>query len=106
VRLCWQVGELHFDRNPSNYFQDVEQASFAPANVVPGIGYSPDRMLQVRDSLAFQDNMGRWSTVRLTEQILSMGSLMKEEPGAATTGSYVAQSEWGPSAKQGKRFAQ
>jgi catalase len=43
-----EVGELHFDRNPSNYFQDVEQASFAPANVVPGIGYSPDRVLQAR----------------------------------------------------------
>ena len=51
------MGELHFDRNPSNYFQDVEQASFAPANVVPGIGYSPDRVLQVREPPACHDNV-------------------------------------------------
>ncbi len=36
------------DRNPDNYFADVEQAAFNPVNVVPGMGYSPDRMLQAR----------------------------------------------------------
>ncbi|GAA3710251.1 catalase [Zhihengliuella alba] len=43
-----EVGEFELNRNPENYFQDVEQAAFTPANVVPGIGYSPDRMLQGR----------------------------------------------------------
>ena len=43
-----EVGELVLNRNPENYFQDVEQAAFTPANVVPGIGFSPDRMLQGR----------------------------------------------------------
>ena len=43
-----KVGILELNRNPENYFQDVEQAAFNPANVVPGIGYSPDRMLQGR----------------------------------------------------------
>lgn len=43
-----EVGVLELNRNPENYFQDVEQAAFTPANVVPGIGYSPDRMLQAR----------------------------------------------------------
>ena len=42
------VGELTLNRNPSNYFAEVEQAAFNPASVVPGIGFSPDRMLQGR----------------------------------------------------------
>ncbi|TXH22054.1 MAG: catalase [Chitinophagaceae bacterium] len=43
-----EVGEFELNRNPENYFADVEQAAFNPANVVPGIGFSPDRMLQAR----------------------------------------------------------
>jgi len=42
------VGVLELNRNPENYFADVEQAAFSPANVVPGIGFSPDRLLQGR----------------------------------------------------------
>lgn len=42
------VGILELNRNPENYFADVEQAAFNPAHVVPGIGFSPDRMLQAR----------------------------------------------------------
>lgn len=43
-----EVGEFELNRNPENYFADVEQAAFAPSNVVPGISFSPDRMLQAR----------------------------------------------------------
>lgn len=43
-----EVGEWELNRNAPNYFADVEQAAFAPTNVVPGIGFSPDRMLQGR----------------------------------------------------------
>ncbi|WP_425258814.1 catalase [Rubrivivax sp. RP6-9] len=43
-----EVGTLELDRNPENYFAEVEQAAFSPANVVPGIGFSPDKMLQAR----------------------------------------------------------
>lgn len=43
-----EVGYFELNRNPDNYFQDVEQAAFNPADIVPGIGYSPDRMLQGR----------------------------------------------------------
>jgi catalase len=39
---------LELNRNPENFFADVEQAAFSPANVVPGIGFSPDKMLQAR----------------------------------------------------------
>jgi catalase len=43
-----EVGEWELNRNPENYFAEVEQAAFTPANVVPGIGFSPDKMLQGR----------------------------------------------------------
>ncbi|WP_053231748.1 catalase [Sandaracinus amylolyticus] len=43
-----EVGVLELNRNPENVFAEVEQAAFTPANVVPGIGFSPDRMLQAR----------------------------------------------------------
>lgn len=43
-----EVGEFELNRNPENYFADVEQAAFTPANVVPGISFSPDKMLQGR----------------------------------------------------------
>ncbi len=43
-----EVGVLELNRNPENYFAEVEQAAFNPANIVPGIGFSPDKMLQGR----------------------------------------------------------
>ncbi|MCL1880044.1 MAG: catalase [Actinomycetia bacterium] len=43
-----EVGVLELNRNPENYFADVEQAAFNPANVVPGISFSPDKLLQGR----------------------------------------------------------
>ena len=43
-----EVGVMELNRNPENYFADVEQAAFSPANVVPGISFSPDKMLQGR----------------------------------------------------------
>ncbi|MDY0212663.1 MAG: catalase [Desulfuromonadaceae bacterium] len=43
-----EVGVLELNRNPDNYFAEVEQAAFNPANIVPGVGFSPDKMLQGR----------------------------------------------------------
>jgi catalase len=43
-----EVGVMELNRNPQNYFIEVEQSAFSPANVVPGIGHSPDKMLQFR----------------------------------------------------------
>lgn len=43
-----EVGTLELNRNPENYFTEIEQAAFSPSNVVPGIGFSPDKMLQAR----------------------------------------------------------
>ncbi len=46
--LLIEVGYFELNRNPENYFAEVEQSAFNPANVVPGIGFSPDKMLQGR----------------------------------------------------------
>ena len=43
-----EVGEIELNRNPENFFAEVEQAAFSPANVIPGISLSPDRVLQGR----------------------------------------------------------
>lgn len=43
-----EIGEMVLNKNPENYFNEVEQAAFSPANIVPGIGFSPDKMLQGR----------------------------------------------------------
>jgi catalase len=42
------VGRFVLDRNPANYFAEIEQAAFNPSNLVPGTGLSPDKMLQAR----------------------------------------------------------
>jgi catalase len=43
-----EVGIMELNKNPENYFAEVEQAAFSPGNVVPGISHSPDKMLQFR----------------------------------------------------------
>ena len=42
------VGKMVLDKNPKNYFADVEQSAYSPAHMVPGIEASPDKMLQVQ----------------------------------------------------------
>jgi catalase len=43
-----EVGTVELNRNADNYFAEIEQAAFSPSNIVPGIGFSPDKMLQAR----------------------------------------------------------
>eukprot|EP00515_Schizochytrium_aggregatum_P000670 CAMPEP_0202037908 /NCGR_PEP_ID=MMETSP0962-20130828/2448_1 /ASSEMBLY_ACC=CAM_ASM_000488 /TAXON_ID=4773 /ORGANISM="Schizochytrium aggregatum, Strain ATCC28209" /LENGTH=568 /DNA_ID=CAMNT_0048602037 /DNA_START=50 /DNA_END=1756 /DNA_ORIENTATION=+ len=43
-----EVGKLTLNENPSNYFAEIEQAAFEPSNLVPGLGISPDKVLQNR----------------------------------------------------------
>jgi len=43
-----KVGQMTLNQNPKNYFNEIEQASFSPSNIVPGISFSPDKMLQAR----------------------------------------------------------
>jgi catalase len=42
------IGRITLDKNPDNYFAEIEQAAFEPANLVPGVTASPDKMLQAR----------------------------------------------------------
>ena len=42
------VGTMVLNRNPENYFAEIENAAFSPSNIVPGIGFSPDKVLQAR----------------------------------------------------------
>ncbi len=49
-----EIGRFELNRNVQNYFAETEQAAFSPGNLVPGIGTSPDKMLQAR-LLAYQD---------------------------------------------------
>ncbi len=43
-----EIGQMELNRNVTNYFAETEQAAFSPGNLVPGIGASPDKMLQAR----------------------------------------------------------
>jgi len=43
-----EIGEFELNRNPKNYFAEIEQSAFEPRNVLPGMGFSPDKMLQGR----------------------------------------------------------
>ncbi len=43
-----EVGVMELNRNPDNYFTEIENAAFSPSNIVPGISWSPDKMLQAR----------------------------------------------------------
>jgi len=49
-----EIGQLELNKNVDNYFMEVEQAAFSPSNLVPGVGVSPDKMLQAR-LLAYPD---------------------------------------------------
>lgn len=43
-----EVGHIELNRNPDNYFAEIEQLALSPSNFIPGISYSPDKMLQSR----------------------------------------------------------
>ncbi|WP_415400845.1 catalase [Tateyamaria sp. SN3-11] len=43
-----EVGVIELNRNPDNYFAEIENAAYSPSNIVPGIGFSPDKVLQGR----------------------------------------------------------
>eukprot|EP00388_Colpodella_angusta_P004019 GDKJ01013681.1.p1 GENE.GDKJ01013681.1~~GDKJ01013681.1.p1 ORF type:complete len:557 (+),score=89.57 GDKJ01013681.1:180-1850(+) len=60
-----EVGMMELNRNPDNYFAEVEQVAFSPANLVPGISFSPDRVLQGRlfaygDAARYRLGVNHW----------------------------------------------
>ncbi|CAM9332969.1 unnamed protein product [Choristocarpus tenellus] len=50
-----EVGRMTLNRNPSNYFAEVEQMAYAPSNMIPGIEPSPDKMLQQGRLFSYND---------------------------------------------------
>jgi catalase len=48
LAMVREVGIMELNRNPENYFAEVEQAAFEPSSIVSGISFSPDKMLQFR----------------------------------------------------------
>lgn len=54
-----QVGTFELNKNSTNYYSDIEQLAFSPANIVRGIGHSPDRMLQSRIAIYHEAQHGR-----------------------------------------------
>lgn len=63
------------NRNPVNYFAEVEQLAFDPSNMPPGIEPSPDKMLQVR----FFPNISYWSSSGAAVHYLSLSSCQKHK---------------------------
>ena len=75
-----EVGVLELNRNPDNYFAEVEQVAMNPANVVPGIGFSPDRMLQGR-----LFSYGDTQRYRLASTIIKFRSMRRAARSITTT---------------------
>src|SRR3546814_12410449 len=65
-----EVGVMELNRYPDNYFAEVEQAAFSPANIVPGISFSPDKMLQGR-LFSYGDTQRRSEERRVGKECVS-----------------------------------
>jgi catalase len=76
-----EVGRLTLNRNPDNYFGDVEQAGFDPGNFVPGVGPSPDKMLQGR--LFAYGDVPPSRRYRETDNFTQAGDLYRLQPADA-----------------------
>src|SRR3546814_130105 len=76
-----RVGTMTLNRNPENFFAEIEQAAFSPGNTVPGIGLSPDKMLQGR-AFAYNDAQrnrigANFHQLRSEEHTSELQSLMR-----------------------------
>ena len=91
-----EVGELELNRNPSNYFAEVEQAAFKPSAFVPGIGPSPDKMLQARLVSYADAHLHRLGVnhhqVPVNKPRCPVMNYIRD--GALTTGEFVQPNYW------------
>jgi catalase len=98
-----QVGVLTLDRNPENYFAEVEQAAFKPSAFVPGIGPSPDRMLQARLVSYADAHLHRLGVnhhqVPVNAPVSPAANFIRD--GALTTGGYGARPNYWPNSVAG-----
>jgi catalase len=78
------VGRMVLDRNPANHFAEVEQAGFSPANLVPGIGLSPDKMLMGRVFSYHDTHLHRiganYEQLPINRPVVAVHSYNKEGP--------------------------
>lgn len=98
-----EVGIMTLNKNPENYFAEVEQSAFDPGNIVPGIGHSPDRLLQGR-LFAYADTQRYRVGVNHKELPINAAkvpvtSTMRD--GYMTTGYYGSKMNYSPSAMPG-----
>ncbi|MBI1190370.1 MAG: catalase [Tepidisphaera sp.] len=98
-----EVGVLELNRNPANYFAEVEQAAFNPSALVPGIGPSPDKMLQAR-LMSYQDThlhrLGvNYRQIPVNKPRCPVMNYMRD--GAMTDGSYGSAPNYFPNTVPG-----
>jgi catalase len=107
------VGVLELNRNPENYFQEIEQSAFSPSNIVPGISFSPDKMLQARIfsyADAHRYRVGTWyeslpvNRPKSAVNTYHMDGSMNFHAPAASNAYYEPNSMGGP--VQNDRFAE
>ncbi|NIE75503.1 catalase [Pantoea sp. Tr-811] len=108
-----EVGVLELNRNPLNYFAEVEQAAFGPSNMVPGVGLSPDRMLQGRVFAYADAHRYRVGTNHQQLPVNAPRSVVNsyQRDGAMATGSYGSAPNYEPNSysdapKQSPRHAE
>ena len=101
-----QVGRMVLDRNPANFFAEVEQAGFSPANLVPGTGLSPDKMLMGRIFSYHDTHLHRiganYEQLPINAPVVEVHSYNKDAPmtyrHAAAQPVYAPNSYGGPAA--------
>jgi catalase len=106
------VGRLVLDRNPTNHFAEVEQAAFAPSNLVPGIGLSPDKMLMGRIFSYHDTHLHRiganYEQLPINDARSPVNSYLKEGPmtyrHAGSQPVYAPNSYGGPQADPAKEL--
>ncbi|QCI10433.1 catalase [Pseudomonas putida] len=108
-----EVGVLELNRNPLNYFAEVEQAAFGPSNMVPGVGLSPDRMLQGRVFAYADAHRYRVGTNHQQLPVNAPRCLVNsyQRDGSMATGSYGSAPNYEPNSyvdapKQSPRHAE
>ena len=98
-----EVGVMELNRNPENYFAEVEQAAFKPSALVPGIGPSPDKMLQARLMSYADTHLHRLGVnhhqVPVNKPRCPVMNYIRD--GALTSGSYGAAPNYWPNTVPG-----
>jgi catalase len=97
------VGKMVLNRNPTNFFTDVEQAAFCPASIVPGIEFSPDKLLQGR-TFSYADTQryrlgANYLQLPINHPLVPVNNNQRD--GAMQTGEFSGQVNYEPSSLAG-----